>query len=111
MKKLKWIILFLVLSGDVLAAPSGADLLRACEDSLVNGFQSTKGMVCIWYVTPCDCNFGDKKTIPRVCLPKNANHEDLARVVVKSLKENKELQTRTAAMAAGTILSPIYPCN
>ena len=106
-----WIVLLLMFSTDALTAPSGTDLLHACEDSLVNGFQSTKGMMCIWYVTPCDCNFGNKKTVPRVCLPDNISHELLAREVIDGLKENSELQPLTAEMAAGTILSPIYPCN
>ena len=111
MKSPFWFVVLLMFASDVLAAPSGADLLHACEDSLVNGFQSTKGMMCIWYVTPCDCHFGDKKSVPRVCLPKDAAHEELARVVMNGLKEKNELQTLTAEMAAGTILSPIYPCD
>ena len=111
MKLHLWFVFLLMSGSDVLAAPSGADLLHACEDSLVNGFQSKTGMMCIWYVTPCDCNFGDKKTVPRVCLPKDAAHEDLAREVIESLKVKTGLQTLTAEMAAGIILSPIYPCN
>ncbi len=67
--------------------------------------------MCIWYVTPCDCNHGDKKTVPRVCLPEDISHEKLAREVITSLKEHPAYQDHTAEMAAGLILSPKYPCD
>jgi Ssp1 endopeptidase immunity protein Rap1a len=110
MKRIKWIGFLLFISVEAFAAPSGNDLLLACEDSLVNGFQSKMGMMCIWYVTPCDCNFGKEKIVPRVCLPKKALHDDLARVVIAGLQKQPELQSETAEMAAGQILSPKYPC-
>ena len=97
--------------GNSQAAPSGQDLLLACENSLLNGFQGTKGMMCIWYVTPCDCHYGEKESIPRVCLPVDISHEELAKEVVSGLKADPALQEFTAEMAVGTILSPHYPCD
>ena len=93
------------------AAPTASNLLNACEDSLENGFQSEMGMLCIWYVTPCDCHFGEKLDVPRVCLPPDLSHEILAKEVVEALKARPELQKETAEMAAGLILSPRYPCH
>ena len=71
MKKLKCLGFFLILSVNiqVIASPTGADVVAACEESLVNGFQGTTGMMCVWYVTPCDCHIGKDPVIPRVCLP------------------------------------------
>ena len=111
MSSINWIVLFLMLGTEVWAAPSGNDLLTACEESLINGFQGPNGMMCIWYVTPCDCQYGKDIVIPRVCLPDNKSHELLAREVVKGLKSQAELQSESAEMAAGLILSPQYPCD
>ena len=111
MKKTITIIFLFIFSGNIQAAPSGGNLLTACEDSLVNGFQSKAGMMCIWYVTPCDCHHGDKETVPRVCLPEDASHVDLAKEVIEGLKVNPEYQSETAEMAAGLILAPKYPCD
>ena len=111
MKKILLLIFLSGLSVNAFAAPSGEDLLTACEDSLANGFSSTRGMMCIWYVTPCDCNHGDKKKVPRVCLPDDASHVKLAKEVISGLKENPEFQAETAEMAAGLILAPKYPCD
>ena len=111
MSNLKWICFFLLISTDVWAAPSGNDLLTACEESLTNGFQGPSGMMCIWYVTPCDCQYGKDIAIPRVCLPDRESHELLARAVVEGLKSQAELQSESAEMAAGLILSPKYPCD
>ena len=111
MKKTALIILLFILSSQVSAAPSGEDILIACEDALVNGFKSTNGMMCIWYVTPCDCHYGDKESVPHVCLPENASHEALAKEVISGLKNSPDLQKQTAEMAAGIILAPKYPCH
>lgn len=111
MKRIKWIAFLCFISVEAFAAPLAIDLLSACEDALVNGFQSKTGMMCIWYVTPCDCNFGKEKTVPRVCLPKKAAHDELAREVVAGLHKQPELASETAVMAAGLVLSPMYPCD
>ncbi len=111
MSNLKWIYFFLLISTEVWAAPSGNDLLTACEESLTNGFHGPTGMMCIWYVTPCDCHHGKDVAIPRVCLPNNGSHKLLAREVVEGLKSQSELQLQSAEMAAGIILSPTYPCD
>ena len=111
MSNLKWICFFLLISNEVWAAPSGNDLLTACEESLTNGFHGSTGMMCIWYVTPCDCHHGKDIAISRVCLPNNETHKSLAREVVEGLKSQPELQSQSAEMAVGVILSPKYPCD
>ena len=111
MKKLKWIVFLLLLSTEVFSAPTGADLLGACEDSLANGFQGTTGMMCVWYVTPCDCYHGKDSDIPRICLPDGKAAEVLAREVIDGLKSQPELQTKSAEISAGVILAAKYPCN
>ena len=100
-----------LFSAKTMAAPSGADLLRACEDSIKNGFDTKAGMLCIWYVTPCDCNFAAKKQLPRVCLPEDKSHESLAKEVMTGLQQQPGLKTETAEMAAAKILSLKYPCS
>ncbi|HIF52039.1 MAG TPA: hypothetical protein EYQ42_11030 [Thiotrichaceae bacterium] len=111
MKKLKWMSLLLLLSTDVFAVPTGFDLLEACEDSLANGFHGTTGMMCVWYVTPCDCQHGKDSAILRVCLPDGKSTESLAREVIEGLKSKSELQIDTAEVSVGKILAPKYPCN
>ncbi len=111
MRKLKLAVFLLLLGGEVLAAPTGADLLDACEDSLVNGFQGTTGMMCVWYVTPCDCHHGKDSAIPRVCLPDGKTSEVLAREVIDSLKSQPELQTKSVEISAAMILVSKYPCD
>lgn len=113
MKKLRCLGLFLIWSVNVqvIAAPTGADVVAACEESLASGFQGTIGMMCVWYVTPCDCDFGKDPAIPRVCLPDDKEPEALAREVIEGLKLRPELQSETAALAASTVLATKYPCE
>ncbi|MFT5394878.1 MAG: hypothetical protein ACI85N_000057 [Gammaproteobacteria bacterium] len=111
MKKYIWIGLLFMVSADILAAPSAKDLLKACENSLANGFHGSTGMMCSWYVTPCDCHHGRDLSIPRVCLTGNESEELLAKIVVDGLKAEPALQLESAEMAAGIILSPNYPCD
>ncbi|MBL1141528.1 MAG: hypothetical protein HND53_05785 [Proteobacteria bacterium] len=111
MKKLIWIILFLLFGRSVLAVPSGADLLSACKTSLKTGFHGSMGMMCVWYVTPCDCHHGKDSAIPRVCLPDGKETETLAREVVNGLKSRPELQNKSAEISAGEILVEKYPCD
>ncbi len=47
--------------------PTGKSLLKACEIAQKNGYNSTEGMLCVWYATPCDCHTDE--SIPAVCLP------------------------------------------
>lgn len=93
------------------AAPAAVDLLHACEHSLDNGFQGIEGDVCTWYVTPCDCDYGKTKEMPRVCLPESVPAESLARIVVSGLKEQPGLHKDYADYAAAIILSRVYPCS
>jgi hypothetical protein len=93
-----------------LAAPSGADLLSACRHALSSKFAGTEGQMCIWYVTPCDCEAVRKPGAPRVCLPESVATEPLAREVVNGLEAQPELQLLDADIAAAKILSRIYPC-
>ncbi len=111
MRKVICATLLLFFSAEVLAAPSGANLLEACEDSLEKGFQGATGMMCVWYVTPCDCYHGKDSTIPRVCLPDGKTPESLAREVIDGLKSKPELLSESAEVSAGIILAPKYPCN
>jgi hypothetical protein len=93
------------------ASPGGADLLAACSYALQNGFVHVEGAMCTYYVTPCDCAAVREAGVPRVCLPDDIRVEMLARKVVEGLKAHPELQLRTAAAAAGEILSVDYPCH
>ncbi len=111
MKNLKWIALLLLLSTEAVSDPTGADLLGACEDSLANGFQGATGMMCVWYVTPCDCHHGKDTVIPRVCLPDGKAAEVLAREVIDGLKSQPELQSKSAEISVGLILTLKYPCD
>ena len=101
----------LFYSSKVCAAPSGADLESACQQSLEYGFHGNEGMLCTWYVTPCDCDYGMKQEFPRVCLPETVPVETLAGLVVNGLKKQPELKTEDAGFAAAEILSRTYPCS
>ena len=111
MKNFKKLVFLLVLSPSIQAAPTGADLLEACEISLEKGFNGSKGMMCVWYVTPCDCHYGKDSAIPRVCLPDGKEAESLAREVIDGLKLQPELQSESAEISAGIVLAPKYPCD
>lgn len=100
-----------MICADTFAAPSAKDLLKACEDSLENGFHGSTGMMCSWYVTPCDCHHGKDLAIPRVCLTGNESEDSLAKIVVDDLKRQPALQLKPAEMAAGIILSAGYSCD
>ena len=97
--------------GHVLADPSGAELLSACEFSMDSGFEGIKGQMCTWYVTPCDCEYSKDPHAPRVCLPEFVAIESLAKQVVNGLKAQPELQEKNAEVAAAIILSQTYPCS
>lgn len=95
----------------VHAEPSGAQLLAACESALKTNFRGIHSKLCIWYVTPCDCNFGETATWPRVCLPKSVANRTLALEVTAVLQAIPDLQDKGATEAAASILSVIYPCT
>ena len=113
MKKLKCLGFLLIFSVNiqVIASPAGADVLAACEESLANGFQGTTGMMCVWYVTPCDCHLGKDPAIPRVCLPEAKETESLAREVIEGLKLRPELHLESAETASSIVLATKYPCD
>jgi len=111
MKKSIGIGLLLMICTEVTASPSANDLLKACQESLANGFHGATGMMCSWYVTPCDCHHGKDLIIPRVCLSGNESEESLARIVVDGLQAETTLQSKSAEMAAAIILSPLYSCD
>ena len=94
-----------------LSMPDGKSLLSACEYATDNGYDNPKGMLCIWYVTPCDCSANKVKDLPRVCLPPEIHHEALATLVIKALQQDSELQRLGAEEAAIRILSKHYPCG
>lgn len=105
------LLALLFYNSEVYAAPSGADLESACQQSLDYGFHGNEGMLCTWYVTPCDCDYGKKQEYPRVCLPETVTVETLASEVVAGLQEQPGLKTEAAGPAAALILSRIYPCH
>ena len=101
----------LLTSISVFATPNGKDLLTACEHALDKGFSDAEGMMCTWYVTPCDCFHGEDSEIPRVCLPASPDVAALAIEVTEGLAATPELLGKTADVAAGTILKKNYPCT
>jgi len=104
-------LILLFTSISVLATPNGKDLLAACEHSLDKGFTDAEGMMCTWYVTPCDCSHSSDRDIPGVCLPTYPDVAVLAREVIEGLAATPELLVKTADVAAGTILKKNYPCT
>ncbi len=104
-------LLLFFVSTMVFATPNGKDLLAACEHSLDKGFSGTEGMMCTWYVTPCDCFHDDNSEIPRVCLPPVPDINALAREVTKGLAATPELLEKSADVAAGVILGKSFPCT
>ena len=113
MRKVSCLVLFLMLglSLQVTASPTGKDIITACEESLGSDFQGVMGMMCTWYVTPCDCTTGKDSEIQRVCLPDDREVEGLAEEVIDGLKSKPELQSKTAEVASSIILSEKYPCD
>ena len=111
--KAPWLALFLLFSLNlqVTASPTGKDVITACEESLASDFQGVMGMMCTWYVTPCDCTTGKDPEIQRVCLPSDKEVEDLAEEVIEGLKLKPKLQSRSAEVASSIILSEKYPCD
>ena len=105
-----YVFLSMLFIERVMAAPSGADLLTACEHSLINGFQGIKGQMCIWYAAPCDCSYGVESKVPRVCLPAAVETETLVQEVIAGLLKQTELQAEEANVAAAVILARTYPC-
>ena len=103
--------LLLIVSTSLFATPNGKDLLIACEHSLVNGFSGTEGMMCTWYVTPCDCFQSEDSEIPRVCLPPVPDVDALAREVIEGLAATPGLFNKSADVAAGVILEKSFPCT
>lgn len=103
--------LFALPVNHVAAAPSGANLIVACEQALANDFQGVEGQMCTWYVTPCDCTYGKKSRMPRVCLPLSVPVEELAREVITTLQAEPALQSEEAGLAAALILARTYPCT
>jgi hypothetical protein len=106
-----YLLLLLQFGTQAFAAPSGKELLAACEQSLEDGFDGIAGQMCTWYVTPCDCDYGNKPDMPRVCLPASVPVEMLARDVVDGLSDQPGLQQKDADIATALILSRTYPCN
>jgi len=111
MSNLFFALALLFISTSVFATPNGNDLLAACEHAMDKGFSGAEGMMCTWYVTPCDCFHSEDSEIPRVCLPIPPDVHELAREVTDGLATSPELLEKTADVAAGTILIKKYPCE
>ena len=107
------LVLFTILAFNLplTAAPSGQQLLKACEHAIANGYTGPEASMCEWYVTPCDCNAAQQEPIPRVCLPGDISSRKLARKVIDGLKSEPELTGKSATYAAAVILSRDYPCS
>jgi hypothetical protein len=103
-------IILMSSSPPLAAAPTGLQLRNACEIAITNGFKSNAGMLCEWYVRPCNCRDEKSARAPRVCLPDDVDYADLARKVVAGLKFETRLLTAEADLAAAIILSRSYPC-
>ena len=101
----------LIVSTSLFATPNGKDLLIACKHSLAKGFSGSEGMMCTWYVTPCDCFHSEDSEIPRVCLPAAPDVDALALEVTEGLVATPELLDKSADVAAGMILEKTYPCT
>ena len=109
------LLLMIVLSGPVCslplsAAPTGQQLLEACEKAIANGYHGLEASMCEWYVTPCACNTETGRG-PRVCLPEDQPGRILALKVIDGLKKDKDLAEKPADIAAAEILSREYPCK
>ena len=103
-------LLLFFVSTIVFATPNGKELLAACEYSLDKGFSGTEGMMCTWYVTPCDCFHSEDSGIPRICLPQIPDVDALAREITEGLAMHPELLDKSADVAAGVILGKSFPC-
>ena len=89
---------------------TGNELVTACEKAIASEFTGNTGMICHWYVTPCDCNYGNE-LLSRVCLPAEYNEEKLAQQVIDGLNSNPDLLSKEAAFAANSVLTTLYPCT
>ena len=107
----RFLILILLMSMQVHAAPLGKDLLHACRDTMNKGFPGIEGAMCEYYVTPCDCELGEDPVQPRFCPPQRITTARLAATVVKGLLNSPDLRQTPARAAAATILARKYPCT
>ena len=93
------------------AAPTGQQLLEACETAFKKDLQGTEALFCEWYATPCDCEAIRPADAPRVCLPENYDVQELSRKLLTGLRAAPELKQKQAATAAAIILARDYPCQ
>lgn len=96
---------------EAYASPNGTDLLRACRTSINNGFEDIEGMMCEYYLTPCECTAGEDNPAPRFCPPARASMGDLAVLVIDGFKKSPGLLNRDAQTAAAVILARRFPCS
>jgi hypothetical protein len=101
--------LLLLGLNNVTAAPTGKDLLDACNKSIESGFSGVEGQMCAWYIIPCDCD--TDFSLPKICLPENIELDDLAKIIIDGIFQQPELQKKYAALTATTILSQNFPCT
>jgi len=105
------LLINLPASPELAAAPTGNQLLEACQIALENNFSGMEGRLCEWYIRPCDCQYGQKEVMPPVCLPVSVSNTALAREVIAGLRGETERRAESAEMAARQILSRRYPCR
>lgn len=104
-------VIFIMFAPQARATVSGFDLLKACEVSLHSHNGGIQDQLCEYYITPCDCDLGENRKHPRVCLPDGKTMDELAGIVIDGLKKSPDLLQVYAGTAAATVLAKVYPCN
>lgn len=111
MKLITFAFLALAMSKTLANEPlMGSDLLRSCESVQTNSATEIESMLCIWYITPCDCGNYDED-VPRVCLPSGVAEQRLASIIIRDLQNDQGLQSASAKFAANTVLARYFPCR
>ncbi len=102
-------IILLLFSANGQSAPTGSDLLLACNTAQEEGYDSIQGQMCTWYIIPCNCSMDP--AIPESCTPENMEVHELADIIIEGLTGNNILLDETATMSAAIILSEKFPCE
>lgn len=93
----------------IAASPSSEELVKICEQALLNGYRGRQAQMCTWYVIPCDCDAPNEDT-PRVCIPDNVPSRKIAEQAMQLLKALPEYKNADGRVAASQVLSVVYPC-
>ncbi|MCC6202480.1 MAG: hypothetical protein IT494_05700 [Gammaproteobacteria bacterium] len=94
------------------AAPTGADLERACSAALRDGFSTGPGLACLWYGTPCACDKSASLTArPQSCPPPNLDERIRAQVLIDGFAARPELRESPVEDAVATLFAERFPCT